>query len=236
MRDPWGKPGVPHDHCLPLPSFTTSLARTVATGMPSLRSKVKTLSYDFLRLLDSKKSMSERPLVLLWTASAGATAEFIFLTCLEQYKNSPSKAKAKVMFDWLVDQDPNKKMGDGYWMQMNIESDGASDQSKAVVIGIGGVTQYYNARKTWWGKRTATFNPNLGNTPAPDLFDGLIEQARVGLGLAKPPYSNWRPESFDFNGIGIPGNLKGIEYMSNAFRSAGFNTALMGVRLPFKFR
>ncbi len=199
------------------------------------------MSYDFSRLLDSKLSMNERPLVMMWSISAGGAAEAVFLTCLEQFKQSPSKAKVKAIFEWLVDQgDASTKSGwgkgDGHWGSMNLESDGVSNSVKQAAATISANSKYYIARKSWWGKRSAALHGNLGNSPAPNMFDGLIGQAVSALNTVTPSFGGWTIDKLDRQDSYIVSRLKGMEYMNNAFQTAGFNTAAIGIRLPFKFR
>lgn len=199
------------------------------------------MPYEFSRLLDSKLSMNERPLVMLWSVGTGGAAEAVFLTCLEQYKQSPSKAKVKAIFEWLVDQgDPTQKAGwgkgDGHWGSMNLESDGVSKAVKFAANTITADSKYYIARKSWWGKRSAILQGTLGNSPAPGMFDELIEHSITVLKRVQPSFGGWTIDQLDRKDSMIINRLKGMEYMNNAFQSAGFNTAAIGIRLPFKFR
>ena len=192
------------------------------------------MAYDFKRLLDAKLSLNERPMVMMWAAISGGAAEAVFLTCLEQYRQSPSKAKVKVMQEWLIEQNASK--GSGYWGPMNLESDGVSNTTKASAANISAASTYYIGRKSWWGKRNSTFNAALGNTPAPNMFDPLVESAATALGTVEPRFNNWSLSRMDMKDSYVINCLKGMEYMNNAVTSAGFNTAAMGIRLPFKFR
>ncbi|MBK1838742.1 hypothetical protein JHL17_15085 [Azospirillum sp. YIM B02556] len=192
------------------------------------------VSYDFNRLLNANLSLNERPMVLMWAAVSGGAAEAVFLTCLEQFKQSPSKAKVKVIHEWLLDQDSTK--GDGHWGPMNLEADGVSNTTKASATTIAAASTYYIGRKSWWGKKSSTLNAALGNNPAPNMFDVLVEPAATALGTVQPWFGSWSLSKVDRKDSIVVNRLKGMEYMNNAFMSAGFNTAAMGVRLPFKFR
>jgi hypothetical protein len=192
------------------------------------------VAYDFKKLVDSKLSLNERPMVMMWAAVSGGAAEAVFLTCLEQFKQSPSKAKVKVMHEWLIDQNSTK--GDGHWGPMNLESDGVSNSTKTSAANISTASAYYIGRKSWWAKRSATLSAALGNTPAPNMFDTLVEPVATALGTVQPWYSGWTLSQLDRKDCYVINRLKGMEYMNNAFMSAGFNTAAMGIRLPFKFR
>lgn len=192
------------------------------------------MPYDFKRLVDSKLSLNERPMVMMWAAVSGGAAEAVFLTCLEQYRQSPTKAKVKVIHEWLIDQDSSK--GGGCWGPMNLQADGLSNTAKATAATIGTASTYYIGRKTWWGKRNSTFNAALGNTPAPNMFDPMVETAATALATVQPWFSGWSLSQINMKESYVVSSLKGMEYMNNAFTSAGFNTAAMGIRLPFRFR
>ncbi|CAO3414413.1 hypothetical protein [Azospirillum doebereinerae] len=126
--------------------------------------------------------------------------------------------------------------GDGHWGPMNLESDGVSRSVKAASNDIAAHSKYYMQRKTWWGKRHSGVDATLGNNPSPTMFDGLIQQAVTALSTVQPSFGGWTIDQLDRKDPHIVSRLKGMEYMNNAFQSAGFNTAAIGVRLPFKFR
>ncbi|MGF7173770.1 hypothetical protein [Azospirillum doebereinerae] len=201
----------------------------------------QTDALSFARYRKEAKSLNDRPVFLMWGAFAGVSAETVLITCSEQFQQAPSKAKSQVIYDWLVNQD-NKKASRYGWGAINLQADGIQDipSVNTAVNKIYEDSKYYAARKTWIGKLRNQLDNTLGNIPAPDMYDPILEiaiKAAYSSSTGDNSFSMFKLEKINpREQAGMVNRLKAMELLEKEFRKAGFNTAKMGFRLPFRFR
>lgn len=195
------------------------------------------MSLAFERFAKEATSMNERPLFYLWGAQLGfVLPDIVFVTCLEQFQNAPSKAKSQVIHEWLLDAD-TKKAAQFNWGAMNLQSDGTKPFEKKISY-IKEASQYYINRKTWIGKLRTERQSQLANHPSPSMYDMLLSFALMNIETDSNslPFKSFTPDKVDRSEGYVIQGLKSLELLEKDFRKAGFNTAKMGFRLPFRFR
>ncbi|CAO3426656.1 hypothetical protein [Azospirillum endophyticum] len=189
----------------------------------------------------ASKSLEDRPKFLMWATKVGICAEAVFITCLEQFQQAPSKAKAQTIYEWLLHQDMQKAQKCG-WAAVGLQADRAQDNEKrkAALSNMREASKYYIARKTWIGKLRTQADSSLGNVPSPTMYDFILTfavQNAESESMGSNAFSTFKFETLDVNDTpGMIGRLKAMELLEGEFRKAGFNTARMGFRLPFRFR
>lgn len=189
----------------------------------------------------ASKSLNDRPIFLMWAVQAAVSAEAVFITCLEQFQDAPSKAKSQVMYEWLLDQDTQKAKRYS-WGAVGLQADGVQDNEDSIanLDRMRNEAQYFMARKTWIGKLRNQIDGSLGNTPRRDMYDFVMEVAirnAQSSSMGSNSFSSFKLETLNLKSIdGMVERLKGMELLERDFRKAGFNTAKMGFRLPFRFR
>lgn len=191
----------------------------------------------FERFSKEATSINERPLFYLWGAQLGfILPDIVFVTCLEQFQQAPSKAKSQAIYEWLLDPD-TKKAAQFNWGSMNLQSDGTSGFRKKIDY-INESSRYYISRKTWVGKLRNERQSQLGNHPSSTMYDLILNFALMNIETdsSSIPFRTFTPDMVDRSQGYVIQGLKSLELLERDFRKAGFNTAKMGFRLPFKFK
>lgn len=191
----------------------------------------------FERFAKEATSINERPLFYLWGAQLGfILPDIVFVTCLEQFQQAPSKAKSQVIYEWLLDPD-TKKATQFNWGSMNLQSDGTGGFRNKIDY-INEASKYYISRKTWVGKLRNDRQSQLGNHPSPSMYNLILNFALMNIETdsGSIPFRTFTPDKVDRSESYVIKGLKSLELLEKDFRKAGFNTAKMGFRLPFRFR
>jgi len=177
----------------------------------------------------------------MWGVYAGISAEAVFISCLEQFQQAPSKAKSQVIYEWLLNQD-TKKASKYSWGAVGLQADSVQDNADnvAIVNKIYDDSKYYISRKTWLGKLRNQADGALGNVPAPNMYDFVLDFAITNAqsrNMGDYSLSMFKLDKISIRSAdGMVKRLKAMELLEGEFRKAGFNTAKIGFRLPFRFR